>query len=97
MKARTRLAYLLVVTVLVFAVFTVPVLAQEDEPAPTTPSEELEPAVEVTIPAEEEAQLDWTYRFMIPTAIALGVVVIVVTSAQYFTQVVRKRYRIVEE
>lgn len=84
---------------------TVPVLAQDEEPspapisedAPVPISEEMEPAVPITIPDQSETQLDWTYRFMIPIGLVLAVVVIAVTSVQYFTSVVRKRYRIVEE
>jgi hypothetical protein len=34
---------------------------------------------------------------MIPTTLALAAVIILLTSIRYFTDVVRKRYRIVEE
>jgi hypothetical protein len=34
---------------------------------------------------------------MIPTGIVLAVLVILITTIQYFTSVVRKRYRIVKE
>jgi Na+-transporting methylmalonyl-CoA/oxaloacetate decarboxylase gamma subunit len=34
---------------------------------------------------------------MIPTGIVLAVLVIMVTAVQYFTRVVRRRYRIVKE
>ena len=34
---------------------------------------------------------------MIPTGIVLAVIVIVMTTIQYFTRVVRKRYRVVKE
>lgn len=53
------------------------------------------------IPMPEEAALeplpDWTYRYLVPTGLALALVVIIMTSVQYFMNVVRKRYRIVEE
>jgi hypothetical protein len=65
-----------------------------DEPAPTSG---IEPAVEVTTPEATESLPDWTYRYMIPTGIVLAVVVIVITTIQYFTRVVRRRYRIVKE
>ncbi len=33
---------------------------------------------------------------MVPTALALAAVIVLVTAIKYFTDVVRKRYRIVE-
>lgn len=66
--------------------FALPILGQD-----------LEPAVPIEVAPETETLLDWTYRYLIPTALLLGVVVIVLTSVRYFTNVVRKRYRIVEE
>ncbi len=65
-----------------------------EEPAPTS---DIEPAVPMTTPDNSEAPLDWTYRYMIPTGILLAVLVIVITTIQYFTSVVRKRYRVVKE
>lgn len=58
---------------------------------------QIEPAIPIEPAPDSEALLEWTYRYLIPTALVLGVVVIVVTSIRYFTNVVRKRYRIVEE
>lgn len=63
----------------------------------TTIASGLEPAVPGGVEAPEAPQPDWTYRFMIPTALALAGIVIVLTAIKYFTDVVRKRYRIVEE
>ena len=57
----------------------------------------LEPAVPIPEEAEAETVADWTYRYMIPATLVLTVVVIVMTSIRYFTQVVRNRYRTVEE
>ena len=51
----------------------------------------------MTTPESTEPLPDWTYRYMIPTGIVLAVVVIVMTTIQYFTRVVRKRYRVVKE
>ena len=104
MTAR-RLAILLSIALIAMFSLMLPVLATEGEETPEPISEETPepvsggqtPAVEVTTPPVDETQLDWTYRYMIPTALALGAIVIVVTAAQYFTSVVRKRYRIVEE
>jgi hypothetical protein len=106
MKRFSRIAILLVVLGASLALLAMPVFATEgtEETTPPTETEEtvpvtsdIEPAVPVTTPAATEAPLDWTYRYMIPTAIVLGVLVVVVTTVQYFTSVVRKRYRIVKE
>lgn len=106
MRRFTRIAILLVVAGAFFALVAGPALATE-ETEPTAPADEteqtvpvtsdIEPAVPITTPAAIETELDWTYRYMIPTAILLAVLVIVVTTVQYFTSVVRKRYRIVKE
>jgi hypothetical protein len=80
-----------------------PVAGQEptDTTAPaegtTVPQEQIDPAVPVEPPVEATATLDWTYRYLIPTALVLAVVVVLMTSIRYFTNVVRKRYRIIEE
>lgn len=63
----------------------------------TTVATGLTPAVEINEAEGAPAQEDWTYRYMVPTAIALAVVIILVTAIKYFTDVVRKRYRIIEE
>ena len=105
MKRLSRIAVLLVVVGSFFALVATPVLATETEPTvpagetqETVPvTSDVEPAVPITTPTATETQLDWTYRYMIPTAIVLAVLVIVVTTVQYFTSVVRKRYRIVKE
>jgi len=103
-----RRAFVLALVLLAVLAFSMlPALATEGETEPpaSTPTETttgeatdgMEPAVPVEPEAPDEASRDWTYRYMIPTGIVLGVIVIVATSAQYFTSVVRKRYRIVEE
>ncbi len=98
MKQASRTASVLALFGLLFVLNALPAFAtDESEPPAEGTSGQMAPAVTVPLPDETEAPLDWTYRYMIPTAIALGVVVIVIISAQYFTQVVRKRYRIVEE
>ncbi|MCZ6457319.1 MAG: hypothetical protein O6650_08735, partial [Actinobacteria bacterium] len=72
---------------------------EEETTEPTTISESsgLEPAVPISDEEPLEAVPDWTYRYMIPTTLALAAVIILLTSIRYFTDVVRKRYRIVEE
>ena len=105
MKRFSRIATL-VVLLAGHAAFTItPALATEgsEEETSTTVSEEpaptsgIEPAVPVSTPESTEPLPDWTYRYMIPTGIVLAVLVIVMTTIQYFTRVVRKRYRVVKE
>lgn len=68
-----------------------------DEVTTTTIVSGLQPAVEVSNEPAEIPPTDWTYRYMVPTALALAALIIVFTAVKYFTDVVRKRYRIVEE
>lgn len=65
-----------------------PALAQEGNLEPAIPSE---PVPETTI------SIDWTYRYLIPTALVIAVALVILTTIRYFTNVVRRRYRIVEE
>ena len=61
----------------------------------TTPAVTIEPAVPVDTTPVPETNPDWTYRFFIPTLLVLAVLVVILTVVQYFTRVVRNRYRIV--
>jgi hypothetical protein len=61
----------------------------------TAPAVTIEPAVPVDTTPVPETNPDWTYRFFIPTLLVLAVLVVIVTVIQYFTRVVRNRYRIV--
>ena len=61
----------------------------------TTPTVTIEPAVPVDTTPAPVTNPDWTYRFFIPTLLVLTVLVVIVTVIQYFTRVVRNRYRIV--
>ena len=97
MNGMRRVATLTIVLGLSLILFAAPVLAQDEGEEPVQISSDSEPAVTVTIPPPSDSALDWTYRYLIPTALALAVIVILITSIQYFTQVVRKRYRTVEE
>jgi hypothetical protein len=97
MNGMRRVTTLTIVLGLSLLVFAAPVLAQDEGEEPVQISSDSEPAVTVTIPPPSDSTLDWTYRYLIPTALALAVLVILITSIQYFTQVVRKRYRTVEE
>jgi hypothetical protein len=106
MKRFSRIATLLVLLGAYAALVVTPAFATEgtEEPTSTTlaeegpaPTSDIEPAVPVTTPSQTEVLPDWTYRYMIPTGIVLAVLVIMVTAVQYFTRVVRRRYRIVKE
>src|SRR5690606_2864030 len=44
----------------------------------------------------EEGDVDWTYRYLIPTLLTLAAIVVIVTTVQYFLRVVRNRYKVVE-
>lgn len=108
MSRTGRNSLLLVLIAALVASFSLSVLAaseggegaEEDgagEATTTTVASGLSPAVDV---AEEEAaatQADWTYRYIVPTALALVAAIVLFTAIKYFTDVVRKRYRIVEE
>lgn len=101
-----RLSRVLVLAIVLGAVFSVTVTAlATDEPAETSttvtgstvPTVDFEPAVPVTTPDTIEPVPDWTYRYMVPTGIVIALLIAIFTCVQYFTRVVRKRYRIVEE
>lgn len=63
----------------------------------TTIDSGLSPAVPVNTEAPTETQEDWTYRYIVPTGLALAAIIVVFTAIKYFTDVVRKRYRIIDE
>lgn len=68
------------------------VAAEDDAAAVGVPP----PAVTVPDTAADEQTADWTYRYLIPTLLALAVLVVIVTTVQYFVRVVRNRYKVVE-
>jgi hypothetical protein len=104
MSLRGRVAPILLITVLFMTIVSTLALAAEEgdeggEPGSTTTtvSSGLAPAVDAGEPEATPPETDWTYRYMIPTGLVLAAIVIVVTAIKYFTDVVRKRYRILEE
>jgi hypothetical protein len=101
MTKSARLIFLFVVSSLLVVVFAVSGGATTEEPAPesstTVVTTDIEPVVVVTTTPVDTAAADWTYRYLVPTGLALVVLVILFTTIRYFTDVVRKRYRIVEE
>ena len=101
--ARSRRVFSVLVLIGVLtSVFSLSAMAQEEGESGSTDAEVisetgLEPAVPIPEEAETETVADWTYRYLIPATLVLTVVVIVLTSIRYFTNVVRNRYRTVEE
>ena len=49
------------------------------------------PAIVVEEPPEQIEDVAWTYRFLIPTTVAIATLVILGNVIQYFRQVTRKR------
>lgn len=104
-SARRSLAILasaLAITFLALPAFSAEEEAPVDTVTQTTVAEEqsgvvdVAPAVTVPPAAEDDATADWTYRYLIPTLLALAIVVVVATTIQYFMRVVRNRYKVVE-
>jgi hypothetical protein len=101
-----RNSFLLIVVGLLVAGFSLVATAAEEggedegggtDSTTTTINSGLSPAVPIV---EEEAApelADWTYRYIVPTGLALAAIIVLVTAIKYFTDVVRKRYRIVDE
>lgn len=56
----------------------------------------MQPAV--PIPADDggEASPAWTYRYLIPLGLVLGLLSVLATVLFYFIRVVRSRYQLVE-
>ena len=71
---------------------------EEDETQQGTMSENLPvPAIVVEEPPEQIEDVAWTYRFLIPTTVAIATLVILGNVIQYFRQVTRKRYKVIEK
>lgn len=93
--SRHRRTTLALVAILALGV-ALPALAQEEtekagggqaEPA------EIVPGVVVEEAAPAETVADWTYRYLVPTCLALALIICVLTVVLYFTRVVRSRYK----
>ena len=54
-------------------------------------------AIVVEEPPEQIEDVAWTYRFLIPTTVAIATLVILGNVIQYFRQVTRKRYKVIEK
>ena len=55
------------------------------------------PAIVIEDAPEQVEDIDWTYRFLIPTTVAIATLVILGNVVQYFRQVTRKRYKVIEK
>jgi len=55
------------------------------------------PAIVIEEPPEQIEDVAWTYRFLIPTTVAIATLVILGNIIQYFRQVTRKRYKVIEK
>jgi hypothetical protein len=97
----TRLKTFLAVVVLAVALVPVPMALATAEPEPETPATteaptdpRLQPAVVVGGEAEATEDEAWTFRFLVPTVLAIAAAGVVVTLLVYGVRV-RGRYRVV--
>ena len=54
------------------------------------------PAIVIEEEVEEPEDPAWTYKFLIPTSVAIATLVILGNVIQYFRQVTRTRYKVKE-
>ncbi len=76
--------------------------AEDEEEAPAEDEEEpmvseggVTPAVEAPPAEEDEADQPWTFRYMVPTVLAIGVLGLIGAGVYYAFQI-RGRYQVVE-
>lgn len=55
-----------------------------------------EPAIAVPDDAPQEPDPEWSYRFLVPTALLLGTAAVVGAVVMYFVRVTRNRYRVIK-
>lgn len=99
-RMRRNSLMVLLAGILIAGFSLVAVAAEEGGAADTTTTtidSGLEPAVSMEGEPPVEPQPEWTYRYLVPTGLALAAIIVLFTAIKYFTDVVRKRYRIVEE
>ena len=77
--------------------FNPAILSEESEEKEGLPEGVPEPAVLVTNNERIPEEPAWTYRYLIPTSVAIATIIILGNVIQYFRKVVKKRYKIVEE
>ena len=77
---------------------SVPLLADNHNGEDNTIPENLPvPAIIIEEPPEQIEDVAWTYKFLIPTTVAIATLVILGNVIQYFRQVTRKRYKVIEK
>lgn len=104
MSRMGRNSLLVLVIGVLIAGFSVAAIAAEEggdeggaaDSTTTTIDSGLSPAVSVDNDEPAPPQDDWTYRYIVPTGIALAAIIVLFTAIKYFTDVVRKRYRTLE-
>ena len=64
--------------------------------ATEAPAQAPEPAIAVPEDAPQEPDPEWSYRFLVPTALVLGTVAVVGAIIMYFVRVTRNRYRVIK-
>ena len=67
-----------------------------DGGAAEAPAQAPEPAIAVPDDAPQEPDPEWSYRFLVPTALLLGTVAVVGAIIMYFVRVTRNRYRVIK-
>ena len=65
-------------------------LADEHEQTPV-------PAIVIQEEVEVPEDPQWTYKFLIPTSVAIATLVILGNIVQYFRQVTKKRYKVIKK
>ena len=65
-------------------------ISDEHEQAPI-------PAIVIEEEVEVQEDPQWTYKFLIPTSVAIATLVIIGNIVQYFRQVTKKRYKVIKK
>ncbi len=73
------------------------IFSEESEEKEGLPEGVPEPALLITNDEGIPEEPAWTYRYLIPTSVAIATIIILGNVIQYFRKVVKKRYKIVEE
>ena len=74
-------------------------LAFPNDSSSFTDDHEQPPRPAMVIEEEIEVPEDphWTYKFLIPTSVAIATLVIIGNIVQYFRQVTKKRYKVIKK
>ncbi|MDC2999492.1 hypothetical protein OAY19_03135 [Acidimicrobiaceae bacterium] len=74
-------------------------LAIPNDSSSFTDDHEQIPVPAIVIEEEVEVPEDpqWTYKFLIPTSVAIATLVIIGNIVQYFRQVTKKRYKVIKK